>query len=200
MPQEEQFITRKKGGITYQKPDYTETKKGKQANTGAYRKHTGPAFKAYMAESDKALNAMRDNVGYKDAVRQQLRNKLDAMTATAYEKQYGAEQKATNRVVTGRDATNARIARERLASRASKAQPRAGRMTSNMAAMGPMAGAVAAADALYAADEATGFRRTKYSGNSGGPSFSMNPYASSNKSSYAGQSAMSKAMGVGKKK
>jgi hypothetical protein len=102
--------------------------------------------------------------------------------------------------VARRDATNARIARERLASRASKAQPRAGRMTSNMAAMGPMAGAVAAADALYAADEATGFRRTKYSGNSGGPSFSMNPYASSNKSSYAGQSAMSKAMGVGKKK
>jgi hypothetical protein len=199
MPQEEQFITRKKGGITYQKPDYTETKKGKQANTGAYRKHTGPAFKAYMAESDKALNAMRDGVGYKDDVRRLLRNKLDAMTATAYEKQYGAEQKATNRVVTGRDATNARIARERLASRAeaAKAKPRGGGMMAKAAALGPVAEGAAA---LYAADEATGFRRTKYSGNSGGPSFSMNPYASSNKSSYAGQSAMSKAMGVGKKK
>ena len=101
--------------------------------------------------------------------------------------------------VARRDATNTRIARGRLAERASsaKAQPRGGRMTSNMAAMGPIA---AVADAMYAADDATGFRRTKYSGPSGGPSFSMNPYASSNKSAYNGQSAMSKMMGVGKKK
>lgn len=107
-----------------------------------------------------------------------------------------------SKAVTARDASNAATSRGRLAARASsaKVQPRGGRMTSNMAAMGPIAGAVAAADALYAADEATGFRRTKYSGPSGGPSFSMNPYASSNKSAYNGQSAMSKMMGVGKKK
>jgi hypothetical protein len=105
---------------------------------------------------------------------------------------------AMNDDVTSRDAKNARIARQRLAGRA--AQSRSGRITSNVSAMGPMAGAAAVADALYAADEATGFRRTKYSGNSGGPSFSMNPYASSNKSAYAGQSNVSKLMGVGKKK
>jgi len=199
MPQEEKFITRKQGGITYQKPNYTETKKGKQANTGAYRKHTGPAFKAYMAESDKAMKAWEQGFGRKDDLRIALRNKLDSVTATAYEKQHAAEQKATNRAVTGRDATNARIARERLASRASaaKAQPRGGGMMAKAAALGPVAEGAAA---MYVADEATGFRRTKYSGPSGGPSFSTNPYASSNKSAYNGQSAMSKMMGVGKKK
>lgn len=104
-----------------------------------------------------------------------------------------------SKAVTARDATNTRIARERLASRASsaKVQPRGGGMMAKAAALGPVAEGAAA---MYAADEATGFRRTKYSGPSGGSSFSMNPYASSNKSAYNGQSNMSKMMGVGKKK
>lgn len=101
---------------------------------------------------------------------------------------------AMNDDVTSRDATNSRIARQRLAGRA--AQSRGGGMMAKAAALGPVAEGAAA---MYAADEATGFRRTKYSGNSGGPSFSMNPYASSNKSAYNGQSNMSKMMGVGKK-
>jgi hypothetical protein len=63
-----------------------------------------------------------------------------------------------------------------------------------MEAAGPIMGA---ASALAAADEATGYKRTQYSGNFGGPSFNANPYSS--KSSYPGQSTMSKLMGVGKK-
>ena len=197
MPQEEKFITRKQGGIGYQDTDYTQTKKGMKANSGAYRKATAPSYNRLMS-LDRARRLNKENF---DSYEMHKANRdFDKASSNAYSKQYAAEEKATNRAVTGRDATNTRIARERLASRASGVQPRGGRMTSNMAAMGPIAGAVAAADALYAADEATGFRRTKYSGPSGGPSFSMNPYASSNKSAYNGQSAMSKAMGVGKKK
>jgi len=63
-----------------------------------------------------------------------------------------------------------------------------------MEAAGPIMGA---ASALAAADEATGYKRTQYSGNFGGPSFNVNPYSS--KASYPGQSTMSKLMGVGKK-
>lgn len=62
-------------------------------------------------------------------------------------------------------------------------------------AAGPIMGA---ASALAAADEATGYKRTQYSGNFGGPSFQTNPYASG-KPAYAGQSVVSKLMGVGKK-
>ena len=101
--------------------------------------------------------------------------------------------------VTARDASNAANARARLAARSSaaKAQPKGGGMMAKAAALGPVAEGAAA---LYAADEATGFKRTKYSGNFGGPSFSMNPYASSNKPAYSGQSNVSKLMGVGRKK
>jgi len=63
-------------------------------------------------------------------------------------------------------------------------------------AAGPV---MAAVSALAEADKATGYKRTQYSGNFGGPSFSTNPYASSSKPAYSGQSTMSKLMGVGKK-
>ena len=65
-----------------------------------------------------------------------------------------------------------------------------------MEAAGPV---MAAVSALAEADKATNYKRTKYSGNFGGPSFSTNPYASSSKPAYSGQSTMSKLMGVGKK-
>lgn len=314
MPQEEKFITRKQGGIGYQDTDYTQTQKGMKANSGAYRKATGPSYNRLMS-LDRERRA--DRAGFDPFEMGKARDAFDKASSNAYPKQYAAEEKATNRAVTARDATNARIARERLASRATaagnpqpfitrkdagiregsrdplavrqrketadtpsgrkaqkigyarvnevgrkviekhggqftdayradmsktdptvkrlraqtannvrlarsgdvtardaanaanargrlaarassaNAQPKGGGMMAKAAALGPVAEGAAA---LYAADEATGFRRTKYSGNSGGPSFSMNPYASSNKSSYAGQSAMSKAMGVGKKK
>ena len=63
-------------------------------------------------------------------------------------------------------------------------------------AAGPV---MAAVSALAEADKATNYKRTQYSGNFGGPSFSTNPYASSSKPAYSGQSTMSKLMGVGKK-
>lgn len=64
-----------------------------------------------------------------------------------------------------------------------------------MEAAGPI---MAVAGALAEADKATGYKRTQYSGNFGGPSFQTNPYASG-KPAYAGQSVVSKLMGVGKK-
>ena len=196
MPQEEKFITRAKGNINYMDSDYTQTKKGMKANTGAYKKQTGPAYDRYMK---LAAEARKDRAGSDPFALGRARKALDDANNTAFPKQYDAEIKATNRVVTARDAANARTARERLAARASaaKTQPRGGGMMAKAAALGPVAEGAAA---MYAADEATGFRRTKYSGPSGGPSFSMNPYASSNKSAYNGQSNMSKMMGVGKKK
>ncbi len=171
MPQDK-FITRQQAGLKEVKPKYQFGRETftKDALDASAEAHR----KKFMSEGPaKAADLGRD-----------------------------ARKMVSSKAVTARDAANAATSRGRLAARASsaKVQPRGGRMTSNMAAMGPIAGAVAAADALYAADEATGFRRTKYSGPSGGPSFSMNPYASSNKSAYNGQSAMSKMMGVGKKK
>jgi len=177
MPQDK-FITRKQADLHELNPKYgpreTFTKDSLNASTAAYKK-----------------------------VRGESRSNISAATRA------GADARAlsSSNAVTARDAANAATARGRLTGTASAArasavpQPRGGgildKVGGRAAAMGPMA---AVASAMYNADEATGFRRTKYSGNSGGPSFSMNPYASSNKSSYAGQSAMSKAMGVGKKK
>jgi hypothetical protein len=109
------------------------------------------------------------------------------------------ERMANSLDVTARDATNARIARQRLAGRAAaakatkvapKAAPKGGGIGGALS--NPMLGVAAS---MYEADRATGFRRTKYSGNSGGPSFTMNPYAKTN---YSGQSPMSKMMGVKK--
>jgi hypothetical protein len=192
---EEKFITRRKG-LIFETPDGTMTHSGQRKGVKAFQKDFAKNVAPIYSDWSKAK---RNNPTdpFIDRVFERAVSEGDVKS---FQKKMNVEARADSKAVTSRDATNARIARERLASRASKAQPRAGRMTSNMAAMGPMAGAATVADALYAADEATGFRRTKYSGNSGGPSFSMNPYASSNKSSYAGQSAMSKAMGVGKKK
>ena len=193
MPQDK-FITRKKAGVFEMLEDVTDTRKSRQVLNMTEQKLKDKAYNDLMkAKSVPAAKRDPFAVGRAETAlkRAQSGNDADARAL-----------RSASDTVARRDATNARIARGRLAERASsaKTQPRGGRMTSNMAAMGPIAGAVAAADALYAADEATGFRRTKYSGPSGGPSFSMNPYASSNKSAYAGQSAMSKAMGVGKKK
>ncbi len=77
---------------------------------------------------------------------------------------------------------------------ATKVAARAGEIAPKLNAIGSVVGL---ADAMYQADKATDFKRTKYSGNFGGPSFATNPYSS--KASYAGQSTMSKLMGVGKK-
>jgi hypothetical protein len=196
MPQDK-FITRKQAGIKEHRVNYmmggndpadtASTPSEKIVNVTKWNRER----QAIRPIDKKHRGQLTD--AYREGMRT-IKPQLDAIKAKA-----NIDRRiAMNDDVTSRDATNARIARQRLAGRA--AQSRSGRITSNVSAMGPMAGAAAVADALYAADEATGFRRTKYSGNSGGPSFSMNPYASSNKSSYAGQSAMSKAMGVGKKK
>ena len=171
MPQEK-FITRQEAGLKEVKPKYQF---GRETFTKDALDASADAHrKKFMSEGPaKAADLGRD-----------------------------ARKMVSSKAVTARDAANAATSRGRLAGRASAVpQPRGGGMLDKVAgrasAMAPMA---AVASAMYNADEATGFRRTKYSGNSGGPSFSMNPYASSNKSSYAGQSAMSKAMGVGKKK
>ena len=194
MPQEEKFITRAKGNINYMDSDYTQTKKGMKANTGAYKKQTGPAYDRYMKLS---AEARKDRAGSDPLALGRARKALDDANNTAFPKQYDAEIKATNRVVTARDAANARTARGRLTERASeaKAQPRGSGMMAKAAALGPVAEGAAA---MFAADEATDFKRTKYSGNFGGPSFSKNPYSST--ASYPGQSKMSMMMGVGKKK
>jgi hypothetical protein len=311
---DEKFITRAKGGLNYQDTDWTQTQAGLKARKRTWLKTTQPAMDR-MTSLERDYRKNRGNVDAYDV--QEARNAYDKAQSSAWDRASAAEAKADSKAVTSRDATNARIARERLAARATaagkpqpfitrkqaginegrrdplavrqrretqstpsglqaqktgyarerevskkvmdknnyrindayradmdkieptikrlrsqtannvrlaksadvtardaanaanargrlaarataaKAQPRGGGMMAKAAALGPVAEGAAA---LYAADEATGFRRTKYSGNSGGPSFSMNPYASSNKSSYAGQSAMSKAMGVGKKK
>ena len=191
---DEKFITRRKG-LIFETPDGTMTHSGQRKGVKAFQKDFAKNVAPIYSDWSKAK---RNNPTdpFIDRVFERAVSEGDVKSL---QKKMNVEARADSKAVTSRDATNARIARERLASRATaaKAQPRGGGMVSNINAVGNIAGI---ADAMYQADKATGFRRTKYSGNSGGPSFSMNPYASSNKSSYAGQSAMSKAMGVGKKK
>jgi hypothetical protein len=105
-----------------------------------------------------------------------------------------ARNLSASQTVTARDAANVAKARTTLAGRSSvsKAQPRGGGILAN-----PMLGIAAG---IAEADKATDYKRVKYSGNFGGPSFSVNPYASSNKPAYNGQSNVSKLMGVGRKK
>jgi hypothetical protein len=191
---DEKFITRRKG-LIFETPDGTLTHSGQRKGVKAFQKDFAKNVSPIYSEWQ---NARRDNP-YDSSIDKKFERAVSEGDVKSFQKKMNVEARADSKAVTSRDATNARIARGRLAARATaaKAQPRGGGMMAKAAALGPVAEGAAA---LYAADEATGFRRTKYSGNSGGPSFSMNPYASSNKSSYAGQSAMSKAMGVGKKK
>jgi len=191
------FITRKQAGINEGRRDPLAVRQPRETQStpsGLKAQKTG-----YAREREVSKKVMdKNNYRINDAYRADM-DKIEPTIKRLRSQTANNVRLAKSADVTARDAANAANARGRLAARATaaKAQPRGGGMMAKAAALGPVAEGAAA---LYAADEATGFRRTKYSGNSGGPSFSMNPYASSNKSSYAGQSAMSKAMGFGKKK
>ena len=188
MPQDK-FITRKKAGVFEMLEDGTDTRKSRQVLNMAEQKLKDKAYNDLM-KAKTVPAAKRDPfaVGRAEAAlkRAQSGNDADARAS-----------RSASDTVARRDATNARIARGRLTERASeaKAQPRGSGMMAKAAALGPVAEGAAA---MFAADEATDFKRTKYSGNFGGPSFSKNPYSST--ASYPGQSKMSMMMGVGKKK
>jgi len=192
---EEKFITRKQAGIKEMpqpyrnrgaEPFHMYTKAGSKANEKMWNKTYGNAGAKYSKvyfhpDHDYFLKNIEDAKIARDDARLKANAKAKA-----------AEIKTDNKVVAKRDATNARIARERLASRAAQQNQKVssgGGVLSN-----PMLGVAAS---IAEADRATGYKRAKYTGNFGGPSFSVNPYSS--KSSYAGQSPMSKMMGVGKK-
>ena len=209
MPQEK-FITRKQAGIKEMpqpyrnrgaEPFHMYTKAGSKANEKMWNKTYGNAGAKY---SEVYFNPDHDyflkNIEDAKIARDDARLKANA-------KAKAAEIKTDNKVVAKRDATNARIARERLASRATNkagerpvvdtfdANKNKIKNAPNMGVLNnPMLGVAAA---IADADKATGYKRAKYTGNFGGPSFSANPYSS--KTSYAGQSPMSKMMGVGKK-
>ena len=193
MPQEK-FITRKRAGIgevlDSETGAYTDTRKGEKIFDKSYKGEMNKAYDA-LEKAYRVPPAKRGPLDISNAEK----NLFKAKTVEGPARRMLTANQST---VARRDATNARIARERLSTRASsaKSQPRGGGVMAKAAALGPVAEGAAA---LYAADEATGFKRTKYSGNFGGPSFSMNPYASSNKPAYSGQSNVSKLMGVGKK-
>lgn len=189
------FITRKDAGIregrrdplAIRQPKETmDTPSGRKAQKIGYARVNEVGRKVIEKHGGQFTDAYRADMSKTEPTVKRLR----AQTANNV-------RLARSGDVTARDASNAANARARLAARSSaaKAQPSGGGMMAKAAALGPVAEGAAA---LYAADEATGFKRTKYSGNFGGPSFAVNPYSS--KASYAGQSTMSKAMGVGKKK
>lgn len=190
MPQDK-FITRKKAGV-YEQADWwgagTDTAKSRKLATTQEKKDTNRAYDSLMKEKsvpDAERSPTAVGMAEKKLKRAQSGVDVDARVT-----------KSISDTVARRDATNARVARERLASRRDSGSPKTGGsgLMAKAAALGPIAEGAAA---LYAADEATGFKRTKYSGNSGGPSFASNPYSS--KASYPGQSKMSMMMGVGKK-
>lgn len=207
MPQEK-FITRRDAGIGYTRSGYVTTPSERAARRISDNEVRQAMFD--MVETDRDLRrATAQNAGSR-AMRAQRQvgnqsgsSKLisragDALISNQVRdvepsrSAMANEYRAAAADVRARDAANARIMRERLAARKSAAsrQPKSG----GGALANPMLGVAAT---IAEADRATGYKRTRYSGNFGGPSFSVNPYSS--KSSYAGQSPMSKMMGVGKK-
>jgi len=199
--QQEKFITRKQMGLMdIQGGARTVSKSGRRAMGKAYDEVMQPANRSYYRQTGMADGLVTpERSPYADARNQQSREMMrnaqserNAAITKANAKGRQAEIKKTSKVVAQRDATNTRIAKERMSGRAaaSKTAPKGGGMGGALS--NPMLGVAAS---MYEADRATGFRRTGYSGNSGGPSFTMNPYAKTN---YSGQSPMSKMMGVKK--
>jgi len=187
MPQDK-FITRKKAGVFEMLDEGTDTRKSRQVINMAEQKAIDKAYDDLMkAKSVPAAKRDPLSVGRAEAALKRAQSGNDASAR--------GERSASD-TVARRDASNARVARERLTSRAEavKAQPGSGGMVSKLNAVGSVVGL---ADAMYQADKATDFKRTKYSGNFGGPSFDANPYAKT--AAYPGQSKMSMMMGVGKK-
>lgn len=208
MPQDK-FITRKDAGIGTTRTGYVTTPSERAARRISDNEVRQAMFD--MVETDRDLRrATAQNAGSR-AMRAQRQvgnqsgsSKLisragDALISNQVRdvepsrSSVNNEKRAASADVTARDAANARTMRQRLAARnAASRQPKSSGGGGALA--NPMIGV---AGAIAEADRATGYKRTKYSSNFGGPSFSANPYAS--KSSYIGQSPMSKMMGVGKK-
>jgi len=211
MPQEK-FITRRDAGIGYTRSGMVTTPSERAARRISDNEVRQAMFD--MAETDRDIRrATAQNAGSRA-----MRAQRQVGNQSGTSRLVGSAKEATGRLdtgkmqdiqpsrsamaneyraaagdVTARDAANARIMRQRLAARnAASRQPKSGGGGGILA--NPMIGV---AGAIAEADRATGYKRTKYSGNFGGPSFAVNPYSS--KSSYAGQSPMSKMMGVGKK-
>jgi hypothetical protein len=188
MPQDK-FITRKKAGVFEMLDEGTDTRKSRKVVNMAEQKAKEKAYDNLMkAKSVPAAKRDPFSVGRAEAALKRAQSGVDADARG---------DRSASDTVARRDASNARTARERLATRrdAASAKSSGGGMMAKAAALGPVAEGAAA---MYAADEATGFKRTKYSGNFGGPSFNSNPYAKT--AAYPGQSKMSMMMGVGKKK
>lgn len=128
--------------------------------------------------------------------------------------------KTSEKTVTTRDAGNTKYLRGKLDTRAlsavstpapvkqstplTRAGVEAGKMVKGAATAMTAAAvnnpAVTAAYNIAEADKATGYKRTQYSGNFGGPSFSVNPYASINKSSSKSAPSMRSMLGMPKGK
>ncbi len=210
MPQEK-FITRRDAGIGYTRSGMVTTPSERAARRISDNEVRQAMFD--MADTDRDIR----RATAQNASSRKLRAERQVGNQSGTSRLVGSAKEASVRFDTGkmqdiqpsrsamdneyraaagdvraRDAANARIMRERLAARKSAAsrQPKSG----GGVLANPMLGVAAT---IAEADRATGYKRTRYSGNFGGPSFSVNPYSS--KSSYAGQSPMSKMMGVGKK-
>lgn len=126
--------------------------------------------------------------------------------------------KTSEKTVTTRDAGNAKYLRGKLDARASAVVPAPNKQSTPLTRAGAEAGkmvkgaatamtavaqnnpAVAAAYNIAEADKATGYKRTQYSGNFGGPSFSVNPYASTNKTPSKAAPSMRGMLGMPKGK
>ena len=199
MPQDK-FVTREQAKLKElpmkrAKALETWTDKGWKAGQKAYDKTIGDARGKYLTDTASDRDAFAENRINELELKKRTMGparRLERASIRADIAESNAMKLTDNKIVAKRDATNARITREQLASRAAQQNQKVnsgGGVLSN-----PMLGVAAS---IAEADRATGYKRAKYTGNFGGPSFSANPYAS--KSSYVGQSPMSKMMGVGKK-
>lgn len=181
--QEPKFTTRDKAGIYDQKlvpMDKDVPKVG-----GNYRYTAGDTK---TLQGDKARGIVNPSKDKMDGDIKSIGVKRNPASMTQSEKN-GIS--VDNKVVNVRDASNAKTARTRLAGRAAAAAVKPS--TSFAQKVGKTAGnpMVAAATAIAEADKATGYKRVKYSGSFGGPSFSSNPYAKTNTSSKAAPSMRS---------
>lgn len=191
MPQEK-FITRASGRIS--EGSFASTAKGEKAASQAYRKIMRPA----IAETARETGSYKNH----DKIRLQQHEVIENTRPTAKAAATEAGRRVDAKVVTGRDATNARIMRERLANRAAQTDTGMGAKAAGGALASGLAKGLGVAGVLAASEKAAGETPTQLRSmmqntmndpkswyNTQGPGSVKRP-------SYNGQSTMSKLMDV----
>lgn len=191
MPQEK-FITRASGRIS--EGSFASTAKGEKAARQAYRKIMRPA----IAETVRETGSYKNH----DKIRLQQHEVIENTRPTAKTAALEAGRRVDSKVITARDATNARIMRDRLASRAAQSNANKTATVAGSALASGLVKGVGVAGVLAASEKAAGATPTQERAmmqsamNDPKSWYNTQGPGSVKRQSYNGQSKVSKLMGV----